>query len=250
MQLYRQFETILNQEIQNDKERSNEKLRSIISATDQTGPISESRTYLIEIVSAHDLPISDFHKQSSDPFVKCLFNGREVHRTGVISSNLDPIWTVENGSLFLFSATGEELLSSEGILFVIYDYDLAGANDRLGAITLEARTIYEGKGDRLEYKLGPPPGRTATVSGYVAVRVRLATDHDRKFMYDLTAPKHKSRGISEVDTGSEQQGGASNIKSIISRKRRTDKDGNIEVSLKMAYSHCFNGCTVQSPPGT
>lgn len=205
-------------------------------------------TYLVEIVSAHDLPIGDIHKRSSDPFVICLFNGEEVHRTGIIMSNLDPVWTVKSGSLFLFSATVEELFRSDGMLCVVYDYDLAGANDRLGAITIEPKTIFEGKGDRLEYKLGPPPGKTASVPGYVAVRIRLATDHDKKFMSDLKAPKQKARGMIEVETELEQQGGASNFKSIITRKKRTNKDGTKEVSL-ITIRACLTSCVVQSTTG-
>jgi hypothetical protein len=45
-------------------------------------------TLLVEIVSAWDLPISDISatgKGSSDPYVQCFLNGKEVHRTKHIS---------------------------------------------------------------------------------------------------------------------------------------------------------------------
>jgi Ca2+-dependent lipid-binding protein len=220
---------MLNQEIDKVKERSNAKLRAILGSTKASTPVSESMTFLIEVVSGRDLPISDCHKQSSDPFVICLFNEQEVHRTDVISSNLDPIWTVANGSLFLFTTTVEELFRSHGILCILYDYDLAAANDRLGEITIEPGTIYKGNGSRLEYKLKPPPGKTSPVPGYLAVRVRLATNHDKQFMYDLQARQSKTR---KIEAANELQlGGASNIKSVMSRRQRKRKDGAMEVSI-------------------
>lgn len=187
-------------------------------------------TFLVEIVSGRDLPIADIHKQSSDPFVICLFDEKEVHRTDMISSNLDPIWTVANGALFLFTTTVEKLFRSHGILCIVYDYDLAGANDRLGEITIEPGTIFKGNGDRLEYKLKPPPGKSSAVPGYLAVRVRLATKHDVLFMEDLKSRKDKARKI-EAMANESQQGGASNIKSIIARRQRKRKDGTTEVSI-------------------
>ena len=56
---------------------------------------------LVEIVSALYLPSNDRFSEA-DPYIVVYFEEEEVHRTKAIWNARNPIWTVENGSLFLF----------------------------------------------------------------------------------------------------------------------------------------------------
>jgi hypothetical protein len=124
-------------------------------------------------------------------------------------------------------ADTKELFLSEGLLCILYDYDQLGQNEKLGAITIPPKTLYEATGQRMEFKLGPSPGKTKDVPGYLAIRCRRATDYDLKFMEDLKIGKKsdllglKASGDKAIDA----KGGASNLKSLMSRNTRIERDG-------------------------
>jgi hypothetical protein len=150
--------------------------------------------------------------------------------------SLDPVWTLKNGSLFLMTVESKELFLSEGLTFLIKDYDLVGRNESLGLIVVSPQDLYAGKGERMEFKLEPPPGSNKKeVDGYMAIRVRHATEYDKKFIEGYkqslraaSAPEHP-RSVN------------SDLRSIVTRKYKTDKTGTKQVSYFLAdcaYTSC------------
>lgn len=138
--------------------------------------------------------------------------------------SLDPIWTIKTDSLFLFKTETKSLFLHNGLNFTVKDYDQVGKHETLGVFSVDPQTIFDAKGERLEYKLQPPSG-TAEVPGHVAIRCRRATDSDIRFLDDL-----KKKGFSK-DRGPKEEikGGASNLVSYFRRQARTIKVGNEEI---------------------
>ena len=145
-------------------------------------------------------------------------------------TSLDPIWTVKTGSLFLFRIDAESLYLSEGLLFTVKDFDALGGHERLGIIYVAPKDIYEAKGERMEYKLLPPPGsKKKMVPGYMAVRCRRASESDVQFMEENIYVKNKSDVHKGVDPATEQAGNVGALTSFLTRQRRTIKWGDREV---------------------
>lgn len=217
------FHAMVEEQLALESERAEQKMNVAIGNT-KSIRLDEEVTFLFEIVSGWDLPIGDF--KSSDPYVSCIFEGEEVHRTDYISKTLDPIWTVSNGSLFLFRTVIQSLFRSDGLLCIVYDFDKVGGNKRLGAVMIPPRSIYNAKGERLEFKLGPPPGKTDEVSGYIAVRVRRATQNDIDFLDEIKQSGKSFRFPGRnVESETDSKGGASNIASILTRRSRIARTG-------------------------
>lgn len=76
------FQTVIRRELEKEKSRAKAKVAAAVG-DDASVNSDEKVTFLIEIVSAWDIPAGDFF--SSDPFVVCRLNQREVHRTKYIS---------------------------------------------------------------------------------------------------------------------------------------------------------------------
>lgn len=98
-------------------------------------------------------------------------------------NSLDPIWTIKTGSLFLLEVEAEELFIEDGMKFLVKDFDQFGGNETLGIVHVPPKTLYKANGERMEFKLQPVPGKTTTeVPGYLAIRCRRATAHDKNFI--------------------------------------------------------------------
>ena len=117
-----------------------------------------------------------------------------------------------------------------GLLCLLVDYDQFGTNEKLGAVTIPPKALFDAKGERMEFKLGPPPGKTHEPSGYLAVRCRRASDYDIKFM-----KKYKESGKTsmlsrreKVVDPTESKGGSGNIRSYFKRQTRVLRDGKSE----------------------
>jgi len=217
------FQALVERQGKLETERAEQKMK-VAMGGEKSIRMDENLTFLVEIVSGWDLPAGDF--TSSDPFVSCLIDGVQVHRTDFIPKTLDPIWTIKTNSLFLLKIDVKQLFRGEGLLCIVYDYDKLGGNERLGAVTIPPKTIYDAKGERMEFKLGPPPGKTDDVPGYLAVRVRRATKNDLDFMQKLEESGKKFRlpakkQVEETDS----KGGSGNIRSMLSRRSRIAKTG-------------------------
>jgi hypothetical protein len=79
--------------------------------------------------------------------------------------------------------------------------------------------LYNATGEHMEFKLQPVPGKTEKdTPGYLAIRCRRATDHDKRFMEEYeessdavaAAPKHHNTANSA-------------IRSIITRQYKVDQ---------------------------
>ena len=127
--------------------------------------------------------------KSSDPFVVVQFGGKEIHRTKRIDRNLNPIYTLSKQSLFIFSITPRKLLQSDGMTFIVYDYDLNG-NDILGGVSVPSKTLYLANEERIEMELQQlTVGRKRVPDlpknkylGTIAISCRKATDDDKRFL--------------------------------------------------------------------
>jgi hypothetical protein len=121
--------------------------------------------------------------------------------------SLDPIWTIKNGSLFLLSVESRELFIQDGLQLLVKDFDQFGGNETLGLVKIPPVKLYNATGERMEFKLKPVPGKTEKdTPGYLAIRCRRATDHDKRFMegYEessdavAAAPKHHNAANSTI----------------------------------------------------
>jgi hypothetical protein len=75
------FRSVIEQELNLEEQRRQAKLNATLGGLKLKS--NETVTFLIEIVSAWDILAGDFF--TSDPYVVCLFGGKELHRTKYIS---------------------------------------------------------------------------------------------------------------------------------------------------------------------
>jgi hypothetical protein len=158
---------------------------------------TEPINLLVEIVSAMDIPVADLF--SSDAYVIVQMGGKEVHRTGVISKNLDPIWTLNSRCLFLLTTTPEDFFSSTGgMSFTMKDYDAVGANEVLGRVRVKLDDLLKGTGERIGYDIIPdivgPDGAQEKKHGKLFLRFKEATSEDIEFM-TVYHDNHKKVGV-------------------------------------------------------
>lgn len=137
----------------------------------------QSIEYLIEIVSATDLKA--VNRSTSDPFVVVKYGGETIHRTDVISKDLNPIWTIKTKSLFIFTLQSEEYYNNE-LLFEVRDFETFTANVVLGQALFTNEQLLKCKGERIEMKLKNLQSGVDT-QGYLAIRCRRATEQDIQF---------------------------------------------------------------------
>jgi hypothetical protein len=131
-----------------------------------------------------------------------------------------------------------DLFLSEGLLCILYDFDKVGKNEKLGAITIPPKTLYEAKGERMEIKLGPSPGETKDVPGYLAIRCRRATDYDAKFMTDFKQDSDLLGLKAATSKAHDTKGGASNLKSLLGRNTKVFRDGK-DAGIKKVRNASF-----------
>jgi hypothetical protein len=140
----------------------------------------QSVDFLVEIISATDLKA--VNRRTSDPYVVVYHGGKKIHKTGVVKKNLDPIWTVETQSMFIFTLFPEDYYNSE-LTFEVRDYETFVKGDNLGRAMLSNERLMEANGKRVEMRLKDDEAVT-DVQGYLAVRCRKATSNDKKFIQD------------------------------------------------------------------
>jgi hypothetical protein len=115
-------------------------------------------------------------------------------------SSLNPIWSVDNGSLFILSYTAEELFSyAAGLTFLIKDYDGLSSNDTIGKVEVSPTNLLAMTGDRTELvitAMGHFKSKTRYFKPKLQLRVRKATAKDLEFLKELHAiKKSKKLGI-------------------------------------------------------
>lgn len=233
------FQTVLRNEMAMEQSRILAKTK--FSMGGENIRLDDQITFLVEIVSGWNLPAADF--SSSDPFVTCLLNNKEVHRTAYISKTLDPVWSASTGSLFLLIVDVQELFAGEGLICIVYDFDKVGANDMLGAVTISPLTMYHANGERMEFKLGLAPGQKITdIPGYMAFRVRHATENDKVFMAQYGKTNWMIPNLTETKKPDSHEhkakGGKGNIMSMVTRRSRMCKSGGNAGLLEYKVRPC------------
>lgn len=97
---------------------------------------------------------------SSDPYV-CVRDGqKEWHKTDLISTSLNPVWTLSTLSFFLIETTLAEFFEAGNYLeFIVKDYDSISDDDVLGTTLVPKTELLNGNGSRHEYELTPHTGK-------------------------------------------------------------------------------------------
>jgi hypothetical protein len=160
--------------------------------------------------------------------------------------SLNPIWTLQSGSLFILSILAKDLFAGDGLFCRVVDYDVLSSDD-LGYFVVPPIVLYKGNGERVEFKLKAPPKSKGDVPGHLAIRCRRATQYDKEFMEELKsseAPKATStHSIANLSAG-----GKSNLMSIIEKRVMVDKTGVKKVSqahrsyIYVSEDYCFGYC--------
>eukprot|EP00903_Cladosiphon_okamuranus_P006046 g5963.t1 len=103
---------------------------SVVSVMDEPRPMPSK--VLIHLESARNVRAADT-MGTSDPYVKVFVGDMEVHRTKVIPMTLSPTW---DETFFISPETRDrdEATNDCSVRFEIWDHDLHGGGDYLGAI--------------------------------------------------------------------------------------------------------------------
>ncbi len=192
-------------------------------------PKFEKLDLLFEIVSAYDLPVGDY--TSSDPYVSVFLGHQEVHRTSHRSRTLNPIWTLNTGSLFLLHVESRRFFIEEGLKFVVKDFDTVGKDEVLGICTVNPKIFYKAKGERMEFKLTPShvpnPGsleeQNQSANSTIVIRCRRATAYDQKFMADFS--KHETKNAKGVSSYTAPEADTSVLKTLTTKVKKRDSNG-------------------------
>lgn len=194
-------------------------------------PKFEKLDLLFEIVSAYDLPVGDY--TSSDPYVSVFLGHQEVHRTSHRSRTLNPIWTLNTGSLFLLHVESRRFFIEDGLKFVVKDYDSIGKDEVLGICTVNPKIFYKAKGERMEFNLSNPrvsnPGskdqHDDSVASTIVIRCRRASAYDQKFMADFA--KQDTKNAKGVSSYTAPEADTSVFKTLTTKVRKKDAYGEI-----------------------
>lgn len=237
----RSFVDTIERERINEKERDEKKFLSSIEAAGIKSKVKnlqefreQQLEFLVEIVGAEDLAIEDI--TSSDPFVVAQFGDRTLHRTKYVSKNLNPVFTLRHNAFFLWSISTQDLfIEADGLTLMVYDFDLGGKNELLGATTVPAKDIYNANEERRCYPLKALVVGNRTRGhnqGKIAIRIRRATDYDKEFLENYKKYERKREVSGVLDDQSKKskgrgEHGASALRSFIETKKRTfiDEDG-------------------------
>jgi hypothetical protein len=173
--------------------------------------LNDDISLLVEIVSCSDLPVAD--TTSTDPYVVVFLGVNAIHKTEYIPKELNPVWTVHNGSLFMVSCSAEEFFSfSYGLVFCVKDFDLGLKDQIVGRAELTQEQLLYMDGERVAVELDIPQeildhppnrinlGKDRIYSSKIYLRVRKATPEDKKFIMTFNDIKRSKREGVYTDT--------------------------------------------------
>jgi len=146
---------------------------------------------LVEVVSCWNLPSADL--DVSDPYVKLSLGPRAIHKTKSIKNTENPIFTIEEDSVFILDVATKEIEERQGITVTVKDFDIIGANDSLGSVVVPSDIVLKASGERHEFAL-KKDGKDA---GFIALRFRPATSYDREFLLSVGGSSTDFMGIRE-----------------------------------------------------
>jgi hypothetical protein len=135
------------------------------------------------------------------------------------------------------------LFISDGLKCILHDFDSLGKDEVLGFIQITPKQLYDAKGERMEFKLNPPPKSKEDVPGHLAIRCRRATDYDKQFMAELQRPgKGDILGMKKADGHTDSKGGAGALVSILTRKSKVAKQGKNAGQKVVSYAFMHRSC--------
>lgn len=154
--------------------------------------MEEPQPLFVQIVSCRKLLSADANGLS-DPYVKLKLGAKDLHETKPVTQTLEPTYEPRHNPYYLLEANPAEVKHSGGIVLKVKDWDRGvGANDDLGEVVVDADTLYDAKGEKIELALSPPKGK-AEDAGFITIRVRHATAEDmemkKKSMFDVFQEK-------------------------------------------------------------
>jgi hypothetical protein len=119
----------------------------------------------------------------------------------VRATSLNPIWTVQNGSLFILNCTAEQFFAAaSGLSFFVKDYDVGSSNELVGKVDISQTALLEmATGERTEVEMQSMGSFKPKLIHFVpklVLRVRKAEPADIEFMKQKEAmKKSKKLGI-------------------------------------------------------
>jgi hypothetical protein len=114
--------------------------------------------------------------------------------------------------VFILDVATKEIVEEGGITFEVKDYDFIGKNDLLGSAVVPADKILEASGERLELQVK----HKGNDAGWLAIRVRPATNYDRKFLEFVGGDTARNKDFLNLE-------GSYNTLMSPPRKRAADK---------------------------
>ena len=168
-----------------------------ISLSDGTDESSATVEYehieiLGELVGATDLIADDEDVGTVKPYAEIQFGGRKIHQTEP-GEGFSPVWTLDTDSLFLFKTTPDEL-AKDSMSIKLWSSRTVGPlieiKTFLGQVHLPvAEIIKRCNGERFELVVEDELGDDTGPRGKMALRLRLATPADAKFVAMWNDPR-------------------------------------------------------------
>lgn len=156
-------------------------------ASDEDSSLSdvEQIEILGELVGATDLSTDDEDIGNPKPYAEVFFGERKIHYSEP-GEGLSPIWTIDTDSLFLLKATPLELAKHSLKIKLFSSRSIGPLTEIttfLGQVQLPASEIIQRcNGERFELVLLDELGDDTVGRGKVALRLRVATPADAKFV--------------------------------------------------------------------
>ena len=122
----------------------------------------------VEVASGHDLLAADggmFSKKTSDPYVKVTLGSAVVAKSDVAKKDLNPVW-----NLSAEYNVGPRARKTPTLVFTVYDYDMVGSDDPLGAAEVPLKQLLGGAVFERKLALQPCKG-CKKAKGEIAVRL-------------------------------------------------------------------------------
>ena len=152
---------------------------------------NDSVDILVEIVGANRLFVDehdDFKEKDIEPYCVVSFGGCQIHKTSSAEKGNNPIWTIDSKSLFVLSATSDEM-SSHNLTIQIWTRrnhlpNLLGTDKLfLGQVHVgSAKILAHCNEERFELELVDELGQETDALGSLALRFRVATKSDVNFV--------------------------------------------------------------------
>ena len=144
-------------------------------------PSDDSVQILVEIVSATDLtpPFFD-HEKSPDAYVIMRYAGFEsdshiIHKTRPVRKDFNPIWTIQNGSLYLLKTDMDTFEACGGLIFKVFTSSMNPLHKPFshGLASVSWKDITETHGQRLEFPLVSRKRRNRKFASLIVTKVRI-----------------------------------------------------------------------------